>query len=260
VNGWQAVVRNDASGRAQTKAFAVCIAGRTTQAAGHAHDLVVSNPVTVTQALAAGDQQVEVACPTGTSPIVPGWTFDGGQARVRGSEPTATGWRFAISVDAPTTATLSVRCLDDQVAAAAGHTHDLGLQHVAKDVTVPAGQIVQVDVICADDAKGIVGTWDLGGGVISLGNDPRPKTRSFRLYNPTGSDAQATVDLECLKDRTGQGHAVGATPKDVVNTAKVTSTSTDPVAANDTDIVTIQVQPGKAKKAAKAKKTGKGKH
>jgi uncharacterized repeat protein (TIGR01451 family) len=247
-NGWQAVVRNDASGRAQAKAFAVCIAGRTTPAAGHAHDLVVSNPVTAARALAAGEQQVTVDCPAATSPIVPGWAFDGGQARVRGSEPTATGWRFDVTVDAPTTATMSVRCLDDQVAAAAGHTHDLGLQHVAKDVTVPAGQIVQVDVICADDAKGIVGTWDLAGGVISLGNDPRPKTRSYRLYNPTGADAQATVDLECLKDRTGKGHAVGATPKDVVNTAKVTSTTTDPVAANDTDSVTITVQPGKAKK------------
>ena len=55
-----------------------------------------------------------------------------------------------------------------------------------------AGQVVEDEVVCADDAKGIVGTYTLPPGVVSLGNDPRPKTRSFKLLNTSGAPATAT--------------------------------------------------------------------
>ena len=239
---WEAVVRNDASGRAQAKAFAVCIAGTTGEAAGHRHDLVVSDPVTATRSWAPGTREVALDCPAGSTAIVPGWSFEGGDARVTASEPTATGWRFTVDVEAATEATLSLRCLDDHVAAVDGHTHALQLDHLVEEITVPAGQIVEGQVTCADDAKGIVASWDLPAGVISLGNDPRPKTRAFRLQNTGASDAKAKIDLTCLGDRTGPGQAVGAGPRTVVNTAEVASPTPDPDAANNRAGATIEVR------------------
>lgn len=171
---WRAEVRNDASGRAQAKAFAACVAGETEEVDGHRHALQVSAPVTASQALPAGRTTVTLSCPSGSSPIVPGSAFDG-DARLVGSEPVAGGWRFDVDAAAPTTATLSLRCLDDAVAGAAGHRHGLRLDHLVKQVTVPPRQTIEADVTCADDAKGIVASHALPPGVVGLGNDPVPR-------------------------------------------------------------------------------------
>lgn len=238
---WQAVVRNDATGRAQAKAFGVCVVGRTSEDEGHAHALTVSDPVTVTKSLGAGRSTVTVACPDGTTPIVPGFAFAGGDARLAASEPASGGWRFDVDAAQPVTATLSLRCLDDTTAAADGHVHALPLTDLVKHVTLPAGQVVEAQVICADDAKGIVASWDLPPGLLERGNDARVKTRAFKLLNPTASDLTATVDLECLDDRTGGEQPGAPGSRTVVNTAHVTSTSTDPDPGDDADSATIVV-------------------
>ncbi len=179
-------------------------------------------------------------------PIVPGFAFDGGAATVAGSEPAGGGgWKLTVDVTAPTSATLSVRCLNTDVDPAGGHTHALVTHHVVRTVTVPAGQTIEEQVICADDAKGIVGTWSLPPGVFSLGNDPRPKTRAYKLVNTTGSDQTAIVDLECLDDRTGPEKVGGASPTSVTNTATVSTTATDSIAGNDSSSVTVTVDPDK---------------
>lgn len=245
VGTWAAVVANAATGRAQAKAFAVCLPAKTEGADGHQHALdAASAPVTSTQSWGVGRQTATVACPTGTMPIVPGFAFGAASATLAASEPTAGGWAFTVDVTAPTTATLSVRCLDADVASAQGHTHALVTRHVVKSVTIGAGQTVEQQVICADDAKGIVGTWSLPEGVFSLGNDPRPKTRAFKLVNTTGVDQAATVDLECLEDRTGAEKRAGASPVAVDNTATVTTASTDGAAGNDSASASVTVQPG----------------
>jgi len=243
-SAWEAVVRNDADGRAQAKGFAVCLPASTESADGHSHALTVSDPVAVTQALAPGARSATVSCPAGTTPIVPGFAFDGGSAAVTGSEPVSGGWRFDLAVDAATTATLSVRCLDTAVAAADGHTHDLKLTHVVEHVSVPAGQVVEGQVICPDDAKGIVGTWSLPPGVWSLGNDPRPKTRAYKLINAGAAPATATIDLECVGDRTGAERAAGPKPKPIVNTATAASDTSDPDPSNNSSSATITVTGG----------------
>ena len=204
----------------------------------------MSDPVTVTQPLAAGAQSATVSCPAGSTPIVPGWAFAGGSAAVTGSEPVSGGWRFDIAVGGATTATLSVRCLDTAVATADGHTHDLKLTHVVEQVVVPAGQVVEGQVICPDDAKGIVGTWSLPPGVFSLGNDPRPKTRAYRLINTGAAPATATIDLECVGDRTGAERKAGPAPKPILNTATVASDTTDPDPSNNSSSATITVTGG----------------
>jgi choice-of-anchor A domain-containing protein/uncharacterized repeat protein (TIGR01451 family) len=261
IGTWEAVVENGATGRAQAKAFAVCLPAKTESVSGHQHALVAdSTLVTTTQPLGVGRQTATVACPSGTLPIVPGFAFNGGAATVAGSEPTGSGgWKFTVDVTAPTTATFSVRCLDSYVAPAQGHTHALVTQHLVKTVTIPAGQTVEQQVICADDAKGIVGTWLLPPGVYSLGNDPRPKTRAFKLVNTTGSDQTAMVDLECIKDRTGPEKLVGTTPVTVNNTATVTTSSTDDTPGNNSSSASVTVQPGKAVALGGSAKAGSSK-
>lgn len=242
---WEAVVTNGATGRAQAKAFAVCLPARTESAGGHQHALVAASALaTTTQSWGVGRQTAAVPCPSGTTPIVPGFAFAGGAATVAGSEPTAGGWTFTVDVSAPTAATLSVRCLDADVDTAQGHTHALLTRHVVKTITVPAGQTIEEQVVCADDAKGIVGTWSLPAGVFSLGNDPRPKTRAFKLVNTTAAGQTATIDLECLNDRTGPEKVSGAAPVSVANTATVTTTSNDTGSPNNTSASTVTVQPG----------------
>jgi choice-of-anchor A domain-containing protein/uncharacterized repeat protein (TIGR01451 family) len=261
IGTWEAVVENGATGRAQAKAFAVCLPAKTESVSGHQHALVAAGSlVTTTQPLGVGRQTATVACPSGTLPIVPGFAFNGGAATVAGSETNGPGgWKFTVDVTAPTTATFSVRCLDSDVAEAQGHTHALVTQHLVKTVTVPAGQTVEAQVICADDAKGIVGTWLLPPGVSSLGNDPRPKTRAFKLVNTTGTDQTATVDLECLKDRTGPEKHKGATPVTVNNTATVTTSSTDDTPGNNSSSASVTVQPGKVVALSSSAKAGSSK-
>lgn len=243
---WKAVVRNDATGRAQAKAFIVCLPPSTEVTNGHRHALDAdTTPVTGTYTWPVGRRTATLACPTGTVPIVPGFTTTGGAPRWSGSEPSgATGWRFTFDVTEATTAVLSMRCLRREVAAADGHTHDLQLQHVARTVTVPPGQVVEEQVICGDLAKGITATWSLPSGVVSLGNDPRLKARAFRLLNTTGTPQSALLDLECLGDRPGpevRGHDL---PVVVDNTATVTSTSEDANATNNSASASMSVQPG----------------
>lgn len=243
---WKAVVRNDATGRAQAKAFIVCLPPTTEVTQGHRHALDADTaPVTTTQTWAVGRRTANLTCPTGTVPIAPGFTTTGGAPRWSGSEPSGTtGWRFTFDVTEATTVVASMRCLRREVSAAAGHTHDLVLRHVARTVLLPPGAVVEEQVICSDLAKGITATWSLPPGVVQLGNDPRLKARAFRLLNTTGAPVQALIDLECLGDRPGpevRGHDL---PVVVENTATVTSTSEDADPTNNTASASMSVQPG----------------
>lgn len=243
---WKAVVRNGATGRAQAKAFIVCLPPSTEVTNGHRHALDAdTTPVTATYPWAAGRRSAVLGCPSGTVPIVPGFSTSGGLVRWSGSEPTgASGWRFTFDVEEATTVVASMRCLRREVAAADGHTHDLVLEHVARTMTVPPGGVVEEQVICGDLAKGITATWSLPAGVVSLGNDPRLKARAFRLLNTTGTPQQALLDLECVGDRPGpevRGHSL---PVVVDNTATITSTSEDADPTNNSATASMTVQPG----------------
>lgn len=252
IGTWKAVVRNDATGRAQTKAFAVCLPAWTEVADrhtghpdGHRHPLSADAAlVSATQAWGTGRQSRTLTCPTGTMAIAPGFSFSGGAATLAGSEPTAGGWTFTADVTSPTTSTLTVRCLRTTVGPEQGHTHDLRTVHVVRTVSVPALSTVEEQVICPDDAKGIVATWLLPPGVHALGNDPRLKARAFKLVNDTGSAQSAMVDLECLRDRTSVEVMGSPDPVVVDNTATVTSTSVDADPGNNSSTASITVLPG----------------
>jgi len=258
LGAWKAVVRNDATGRAQAKAFVTCLPAsteaadrQTGYADSHRHPLSADlATVSTTAAYAAGRSSATLSCPIGTVPIAPGYALSGGAARPAGSEYD-TGhprdWTFTLDVSAPTTATFSVRCLRTTLGPVYGHTHELRFTHVVRTVTVAGHTAKEGDefqVICPDDGKGIVATWDLPPEVRHLGNDPRLKTRAFRLFNDSGTPGAATIDLVCVHDRTSVEDMGTSDPVVVVNTATVTSVSTDANGANNASSATITVRPG----------------
>lgn len=255
---WKGVIRNDAMGRAQAKAFIVCLPAYTDPADrqtgyndSHKHPLSADPaPVTQTATYGAGVHTATLTCPTGTIPIAPGFDAPAGGVVLSGSEyddDHPRDWVFTLDVDAPTTVTLSVRCLRTTVGPVYGHTHELRFTHVVKTFTVNGHTAKEGDefqVICPDDGKGIVATWDLPPGLKHFGNDPRLKERAFRIFNDTGQAKQVTLDLLCLRDRTSTEDMGTTDPVVVPNVATVTSASADANAFNNSSTATVTVQPG----------------
>ncbi|MEP9363727.1 choice-of-anchor A family protein [Nocardioides sp. CN2-186] len=250
VQTWKGVIRNDTTGQAQAKAFIVCLPGRTEGGAnGHRHNLLADTAaVSTTVSLPAGRSDVTLTCRPGTVPIVPGYDLSSASAVLAGSEGdyTARTWTLTFDAASPVTVTASVRCLSTTTSAVDGHTHQLRFTHVVTTVSVPGNTFLEGNmfrVTCPDDAKGVVGTFELPPGVLSWGNEPQIKERDFRLSNQTGTAKNATIDLFCLGDRVGTG--MGTTdPVSVVNTATVSSTSTDANSGNNSATATVAVQPG----------------
>lgn len=256
---WEVVVQNPNLGRAQTKLFIVCLPAYTDPADrqtgysdSHRHPLSTDPaPVTTTNAYAVGLHSATLTCPSGTIPIAPGLALSGGEATLAGSEydddNAPRDWTFTLDVTSPTTATFSVRCLRTTVGPVYGHTHELRFTHLVRTVTVSGHTAKEGDefqVICPDDAKGVVATWDVPPGVRHFGNDPRLKERAFRLFNDTGHAQQATLDLLCMRDRTSTEGMGTTDPVVVLNTAVVTATSADANGANNSSSVPVTVLPG----------------
>lgn len=258
VGTWKGVIRNDAGGRAQAKAFIVCLPKETEAADrqtgygdSHKHPLSADPvPVTSTATYAAGRPTATLTCPVGTMPIAPGFDAPAGGVALVGSEYDESSprqWTFTLDVDAPTTVTLSVRCLRTTVGPVLGHTHELKFRHIVDTVSVPghtAKEGNEFKVICPDDAKGVVATWNLPPGLKHFGNDPRIKERAFRLFNDTGNAKPATIDLLCLGDRTSTERMGTEDPVVVPNVATVSSASYDANEFNNSSTATITVQPG----------------
>jgi choice-of-anchor A domain-containing protein/uncharacterized repeat protein (TIGR01451 family) len=255
---WKGVIRNDATGRAQAKAFIVCLPARTEAADrqtgyndSHQHALSADAAlVTTTQSYGVGRSTASLTCPTGTVAIAPGYDLSSSGATLVGSETGQAHprvWTFTLDVTAPVTATFTARCLRTTTSAVLGHTHELRFTHVVQTVTVSgdtANEGDEFQVICPDDGKGVVATFELPPGVTPFGNDPRLKARAFRLFNQSGTAKTATLDLVCLKDRTGTEQMGTTDPVPVVNTATVTSTSADANDFNNSASATVTVQPG----------------
>ena len=247
---WKGVIRNDALGRVQAKAFIVCLPGTTEGGAdGHRHQLLTdATTITATRALATGRTSVTLTCRAGTVPIAPGFDLSSASATLVGSEADYANrtWTFTFDASSPVTATVSARCLSTTTSAFGGHTHQLRFTHVAQTVSVPgttANEGTEFKVTCPDDAKGVAATFDLPPGVQHWGNDPRLKERAFRLFNQSGTARNATLDLICLNDRTGTEMGTHV-PVTVENVATVTSTSIDANPANNAASATVTVQPG----------------
>jgi uncharacterized repeat protein (TIGR01451 family) len=236
---WQGTVKNTAMGRAQAKIFAVCIKQTTSEIDGHTHDLTVSAPITFSATVAAGPHEAILPCPAGQVAIQPGFSSTV-PANLVYSQPEGAGWKFVLDVTAPADVTFSIRCMSRQVTYSGGHDHSLDLKRIWTEVTVEGNTVNEAQLTCSDGSKGIVAGWDLDPGLVSLGNDPRPVTRTFKLYNPTMGPLTARLSLLCLGNLT-TGHNVG--PVEIINTAYITTTSDDENPGNDQSSATITVDP-----------------
>ncbi|MGB0119564.1 MAG: isopeptide-forming domain-containing fimbrial protein [Solirubrobacterales bacterium] len=229
VDTWKGTVKNTATGRAQAKIFAVCIKRSTSDDGGHSHDLITSDPITVSNVVLAGKNEFTLVCGPGQVAIQPGFQSST-PANLVYSEPEGNGWKFILDNSEPADVTVSIRCMTRQVTFSDGHTHDLRFEHIVKEFTIPAGTVSEAQLTCADGYKGIVADMDLDDGLVSLGNDPRPVTRAFKIYNPTDHDLKARLSLLCLGDRTQGEHLA---PVEYTNTAYISTSSDESVTANN---------------------------
>ncbi|MCB0858270.1 MAG: DUF11 domain-containing protein [Solirubrobacterales bacterium] len=233
---WQGTVKNTATGRVQAKIFAVCIQKQTVADGTHTHDLIVSDAITVTDLVpVAGKKTATLMCGPGQIAIQPGFQSDK-EADLVYSEPEGNGWKFVLDVSEPAQVTFSIRCMTRQVSVTDGHTHDLAFEHLVKEFTIPAGTVSEAQLTCSDGGKGIVADMDLDDGLVSLGNDPRPVTRAFKIYNPTDSDLKARLSLLCLGLRTAGEHVP---PKVLQNTAYISTTSLEEITTNNHSTATV---------------------
>jgi fimbrial isopeptide formation D2 family protein/uncharacterized repeat protein (TIGR01451 family) len=237
--GYRFTVRNTTTGQAQVKLFVTCLPHDTDPAA-HTHPLELGSLQTVsTGTLTPGRYSFTIPTSGAHRAAAPGIEVLSGVARLVGGEPDGTGWRFTVEVLETATANLSLRALSDYTGLGGdpAHVHGFTFQHVVRTLALPPGESVQ-RVSCPVGYKGITATYDLPPGIVSLGNEPQPINRDFRLLNTTGHDVDVMLDLECMSIDTGPA-AVLAT---VVNTGMIGSSTFDPVHANDVSSATIGVE------------------
>lgn len=234
---YEAVVTNHSTGQAQVKLFGVCLPKQTTGG----HELLVGSPVTKTVAFNSTVQTERLECGAGYTPIAPGIKVTDGRAWIIASAPDgATGRKFTLRVDSEgTVAELSIRCLSNKTGAVNGGTSELQFTPITKQIQVGAGQTVSEQLICGENAKGIVAGWEYDDELVQLGNDPQPKTRVFKIWNPTWHPLNATLYLLCLEVRT-------STPggnSSYVNTATVSSSSAQAPGAQLSANASVDVEP-----------------
>ena len=235
--GWTGTVRNDTTGQLQAKVNVVCLSDRTVSGEDHAHPVVISDSLSTTQAYAAGEHTIDLACGPGTAAITPGFAFHSGDGVVT-STPVTNGRHIRVRMAHEGQVTLTARCLRTTLGDVRGHTHPLAVtQQTGHAVVGPRG-IVERSLTCRDGAKGIVAWVDYDG--LPLGNDPQPVTRVFRFYNPTSAPLEVDYGLMCIDVRTASGDE-GTRRLD--NTAQVTTTSDDTTTFDDTSTATITVSP-----------------
>ena len=235
---YEAVVKNNSTGQAQAKLFGVCLPAKTTGG----HSLEVGPIVIQSFELAPGVHTLDLTCGAGYTPVAPGVEFTAGRGWVIASAPSgATSRKVTLKVDAAAAGKVSIRCLSNRTGTVNGTSTELQFTPITRTIQVPAGQVVSEQLICGDNAKGIVAGWEYDQELVQLGNDPQPKTRVFKIWNPSSHPLNATLYLLCLEGRTGT-----STSGQYVNTATVTSSSAQDTGAVLSDDATVNVEAASA--------------
>lgn len=246
------VIRNATDKGVHIKPFVTCL-DRQTTGSDHVHPLDVGDLTFQTTGVLAAGQRQTLFFPGDRShrAVAPGIETLDGVARLVASEPATVGgvegWKLTVeAVSDGTRATVSLRSLSAYVTPAGDplHTHRMSFEHVASTVTLQPGEVKkQIRVgsggnSCPVDHEGIVGSYDLPNGVVSLGNEPQPVNRDFDLYNTTDQVQTVTIDVECVSLRLESP----VTVVEVENTASVTSITPDPVPTNNSSSATIGIE------------------
>jgi uncharacterized repeat protein (TIGR01451 family) len=236
---YEAYLKNHASGQAQVKLFGVCV-GRQTWGG---RQITVGPLLTKTLPTDKGTNTLELTCPAGTTPVSPGYELDGTRGVLLESAPVGSDTReFTFKTDTDNASiTVSMRCLDNRTSEVGGVSGDLQFEPITRKVTIGPGQVVSESLTCGIGYKGIVAGWEYPDGLVRLGNDPQPITRVFKIWNPTNAPLEATLHLLCLSLKTRAGEPE---PREYVNTAYVTSTTTTAPGSILSDSASVTVKPG----------------
>ena len=233
-NTWRATVKSNATDLAQAKLFAVCVRQATVDGT-HAHNLILSDPIEQSISVPAGTNAAVLECGPGQVAIQPGFNM-GFDSELVYSQPEGNGWKFVFDSPVPDDIDISIACMTRQVSFSSGHTHDLNLKRISHEVEIGPGQVNEAQLTCADGSKGLVAGWDLDHGLVSLGNDPRPVTRPFKVYNPTNAPLKARLSLLCLGEPTAGEHLA---PQNYINTAYISTSSAESVTSNTMSSATV---------------------
>ncbi|MDP2775293.1 MAG: HYR domain-containing protein [Nocardioides sp.] len=237
-NGWTGTIHNTTTGQVQAKVNVVCVSEQTTSGDDHHHALNASDQVTSSHTWGPGTWDVGLTCGSDSVPVAPSYRFTSGEGVVRGFWRSGPGYRFTVEVPTSAQAVFGITCLSRSLRVTTGHTHDLGLSELRDEFTVPPGEIVEGSLTCPAGAKGITGAHRIDSGLVVLGSDPRPLTRTFRFANlgPASGPLTAHIGLLCLDVATGGEHVVN----NVTNSAWVSTSSPDTTSADDTDTATFR--------------------
>lgn len=240
------VVRNTTDKTIQVRPHVTCLPQQTT-GNDHVHPLDVGSlQLQTTGVLAAGERQ-SLFFPGDRShrAVAPGYETLQGAARLVASEPAAVGgvegWKLTVeALNDDTIATGSLRALGSYVTPAGNplHTHRFGFEHVERQVTLQPGVTRQLRVECPVGSEGIVASYDLPPGVVSMGNIPMPVNRDFDLYNGTDQPQTVTLDLECISLTLESP----VTVIEVENTGTISSVTFDPVLANNSSSASLGIE------------------
>ncbi len=195
---------NHATERAQAKVHGTCVTAQTVE---HKYPLKVTAPSSQSSTWNGGEKPVTMSCPVGSIPVSPGYEVTSGSAKLTRSEPgpSTNQWTVALAAPAaaPTTATFSIRCLDQWTAAKKGKQARLIFSHKSAQVAVDAKKTATEKSSCDQQAKGLVAQYKSAGtGLVLLGYEPQPRAKVFELFNPTAAVAHPTVGVVCVGDRT----------------------------------------------------------
>jgi len=250
---YEFTIINHATGHAQVKLFGVCLSNTTNTVLGHSHSIqftpssglpLFGNTNFGTGGYHEAGSQI---CPIGTQPTSPGFKFLSSNGRVVKSEQVhlpdgSSYWVFGFVLDYPATVQVSIRCMHTSLGGPgnAGHTHDLQLKEIFRNVSVAPGTSVhRLDCgTYASDAKGITATYDFDSRMTLAGTTPQPIIRDFTFFNPSAGPLGAHIDLICLRMHTGPAHSIHAP---LTNTASVQGPNPDPDSSNDSDSVAVTV-------------------
>jgi len=230
-------------GDAQGKLFLTCLPGSVVVNNGHTHSWTVGSRVDdpsfsvpdSTSVLQPTTNAGATSCPTSTTDpemaIAPGFKFntdDYGKPYERWpdsvKQPLKWTWGFTSYEPGGATVTTSYRCLH-LLSSAAGsplHRHRIAtsaksqLQVGTASGLIDHNRVTEIQSICGEQYKGMLGAWDLGAANAAtlwyFGMDPRPKARAYKILNsdPTvdytphsySSNTPPRFALTCWKDRT----------------------------------------------------------
>jgi hypothetical protein len=119
-------------------------------------------------------------------------------------------WSMAFVFDAPSTWTITYRCLTLKSSVVNSHTHSIIPRFSPNPMmtltSLGGNSTTEVQEACGEHEKGLIHAIDTDGPSAPFlywhGMDPRIKARAYRFENTSGGPINVWTGLICFNDRT----------------------------------------------------------